>query len=492
MLLELISVPSGQFLLLALYLWLSCLDFVSAIRKPPTAAANQENPPWYHPPDFYVTAKEWDDFTKPPKGDNYLEDPAWYLFHSGYILRDFSRQQERLATELANLTGDRTWIDLRTQYFNIIAPLTTEWYPIDSKIDGYPKDMQKECRVAGKTLKNSYKEKIEAHYMINVPPGIMDCGGSMDTSAERDDPRKGGSKFDPPESLFRFPGQKYRPYPRDSITVRGMLKNLFSGTPKTDKKTGEVMVGVSQVEFIKNWLLIFRVIEELEEFMTEVHEKIDETELKPLWPEDKNPIVDKRPRQTRIFRREKIGYEEYFNSKFGGTLSQTTDRVTDSEWIILAAIMYRHTEKGAPDIFVVYGSLINIIYRGILPLMMDMMADISVKANDLAIEHAEWPEGMPIPEKYIGKTHPLLSWGFPKVWYFFIIGGVMRQWPEWTDGQYRVEPWPLKQEELAEGVRKMVLESQIEESLNFYNPFPWRGTVRRSTEDRSGSTVFLP
>ncbi|KAF3283857.1 hypothetical protein TWF970_001028 [Orbilia oligospora] len=158
------------FLLLALYLWLSCFDFVSARRKTPTAAANQDNPPWYHPPDFYVTAQEWDDFIKPPKDHNYLEDPVWYIFHGGYILRDFSRQQEMLATILANYTGDNTWLDFRTQYFKIIAPLTTEWYPINSEVDGYPNYMQKECRVTRRKLKNSYKEKIETHLTIDIPP----------------------------------------------------------------------------------------------------------------------------------------------------------------------------------------------------------------------------------------------------------------------------------------------------------------------------------
>ncbi|TGJ73112.1 hypothetical protein EYR41_000230 [Orbilia oligospora] len=344
MLLELISVPSGQFLLLALYLWLSCFDFVSARRKTPTAAANQDNPPWYHPPDFYVTAQECDDFIKPRKDHNYLEDPVWYIFHGGYILRDFSRQQEMLATILANYTGDNTWLDFRTQYFRIIAPLTMEWYPIGSEVDGYPKNMQNECRVARRKLKNSYKEKIETHLTIDIPPGIMDCGGSMDTSAERDGSRKGNSKLDPPEWLFQFPGQKHFPFPRDSISIRGMLKDLFNATPQIDKNTGEVMVGVSQAE---------------------------------------------RQRQTRIFRREKIGYEEYFNLKFGGTLSETTDRVTDSEWINPAALMYSYLEKGAHDLLVTYGNIINIVYRGLLPLIMDMMADISVRENDLAVEHAE-------------------------------------------------------------------------------------------------------
>ncbi|KAF3096177.1 hypothetical protein TWF569_000376 [Orbilia oligospora] len=174
MLLELISVPSGQFLLLALYLWLSCFDFVSARRKTPTAAANQDNPPWYYPPDFYVTAQEWDDFIKPP-----------------------------------NYTGDNTWLDFRTQYFRIIAPLTTEWYPIDSEVDGYPKDT------------SDYRYSTWNY-------GLR---GSMDTSAERDGSRKGDSKLDPPEWLFQFPGQKHFPFPRDSISVRGMLKDLFNATP---------------------------------------------------------------------------------------------------------------------------------------------------------------------------------------------------------------------------------------------------------------------
>ncbi|KAF3126573.1 hypothetical protein TWF703_010444 [Orbilia oligospora] len=56
-----------------------------ARRKTPTAAANQDNPPWYYPPDFYVTAQEWDDFIKPRKDHNYLEDPVWYIFHGGYF-----------------------------------------------------------------------------------------------------------------------------------------------------------------------------------------------------------------------------------------------------------------------------------------------------------------------------------------------------------------------------------------------------------------------
>ncbi|KAK6534845.1 hypothetical protein TWF281_006144 [Arthrobotrys megalospora] len=488
MILELI--PLGQFLLLALYLWLSCFDIISAKRNSPLPTADKENPPWYHPPDFIVSVKEWKEFIKPP-ADNYLEDPVWYLFYSGYLLRDFSRQQELLATLLANYTGDRTWIDFRTQYFNIIAPLTTEWYPIDSEDDGLPKAGQKKCKVAGRTLENTYKEKTEAHPDVDVPPGIMDCGGSMDTSAERDDPRKGGSQFDPPKSLFRFPGQRYLPFPRDSITVRKMLKNLFSSTPYRDEK-GELVIGVSQVEFLKDWHIIFQVIEQLGAFMIQVHEKIAQTDLKPLWPERHNPIVDKRQRQTRVFKREKIGYEDYFNMKFGGTLSQTTDALEDPNWIPLAVKIYARSMEGAPDIYVAYGNIVNIVYRGIFPLMMDVMADIAVKANDLAKKHAEWPEGGPIPPKYAGKPHPLLTWAFPKFLDFSVAGSVLRKWPEWTEFEYRVEPWPLKEEELREGVRKMTVESEIEQALNDYNPFPWRGTVRRSTDLISGSTVFLP
>ncbi|KAK6362170.1 hypothetical protein TWF730_005866 [Orbilia blumenaviensis] len=486
-------IPPGQFLLLAIFLWLSCCDIAFARRKAPTPTDldKDQNPPWYEPSDFNMTFDDWERFINPPKNYNFLEDPAWYLIHSGYLLRDFSRQQEMMALYLANITADKTWYDFGTQYFKIIAPLTTEWYPIDSPEDGFPQNKQEDCVVSGKKLKNMYKEKVETHPHVDVPPGIMDCGGPMDSSAEVDEPRKGGSIFDPPKWLFRFPDQKYLAFPRDSITVRSMLGNLVSGTPV--RHNGKFVLAVSEEVFLKSWHTILIAIGELAAFMIQINEKIANRVIKPrMWPPGMNPIVDLRPHQTRLFRREKIGYEDYFNMKFGGTLSQTLDHLEDPDWINLAAALYRAGEVGGIDLPVAYVNVVNIVYRGVLPLMMDMMADLAVKLNDLSEKYWERPEGEPIPEKYRGKPHLIYSWGFPRYLGFNPTGGTLRKWPEWSEFDYRIEPWPLTQEEIPEGLQKVMFESRIEEGFNFPNPFPWKGTVSQSTPQRSGSTIFLP
>ncbi|KAK6349576.1 hypothetical protein TWF696_005861 [Orbilia brochopaga] len=436
-------------------------SIVAGVRRPDTTPL----PDWYHTPDITLTADEWTRFTS-TLGTSMLENPAWYLFHSGYLLREFSRQQERLATLLAVTTKDRQWGRFRMEYFRIIAPLTTEWYPLDAKevVDGGD---PVPCTVFGVDVANGYRENVRYHPGIDVPPGIMDCGGVLDTSAERDNPRS---------------QRDVNPFPRDSISVRNVLRNLFSAREQDD---GERVLA-SQTGFINAWQTTHRTIERMAPFVESVFEYIESIPPDPTRSPDDTPLVDERPRQTRLFRREEIGYQSYYDDKFGGSFLATDELLADPEWLDEAVVAYVGREAGAPDVFVLYGVIVNTVFRGILPLMMDMFADIAVKANEMA--------GSTYQDIYTSglEKHPLAMWAVPEGEEFSVPLDVLRVWPEWTEGVYVTEAWPVPEGGLRDAVDRMAVERVLELELHAESPWPWRGSIHRSTEDISGSKVFLP
>ncbi|KAF3915655.1 hypothetical protein ABW21_db0209785 [Orbilia brochopaga] len=462
----------------------SCLDRVAAVRKP-RARTLEDNtkyepeitrppplPDWYYATDLTLSSDEWTNFTTKAFSTDMLENPVWYLFHSGYLLREFSRQQERLATLLAVVTKKRQWGRFRTEFFQIIAPLTTEWYPLDAKEvkDGEP---QAPCTIFGVEVPNEYKENTRYHPDIDVPPGIMDCGGPLDTSAERDNPRA---------------QRDQDPFPRDYLSVQGILRGLFSAHVQ-ESEDGQWRIFASQTGFLKAWLITRQTIERMTPFAESVFEYIGAIPPDLSRLPDETPLVDERPRQTRLFPREKIGYQAYYDEKFGGSFMATEELLPDPEWLEEAVIAYSGRHPGAPDVFILYAVIVNTIFRGILPFMMDLFADIAVKANDLAKPHAKYPSWIDSSRL---REHPLLTWAIPKYEGFNVPEDVLRVSPEWTEGVYRVEPWPVLEDELRDATNRMAVEKVLEQDLHVDSPWPWRGSIHRSTQVISGSKVFLP
>ncbi|KAJ6264903.1 hypothetical protein Dda_1056 [Drechslerella dactyloides] len=455
----------------------SCFNTAVAVRKPPDHTAEDKPwyspesprpiplPGWYYTPDLTLTNEEWTDFTTKALSTNMLENPVWYLFHCGYLLREFSRQQERLATLLALMTKNRQWGRFRTEYFKIIAPLTTEWYPLDAEEvqDG---EAQVPCTVFGVEVANAYKENTRYHPSVDVPPGIMDCGGPLDTSAERDNPRaqSDGNAF-----------------PRDYISVHKIIRGLFSAQGQEDEE-GRWQVFASQTGFLKAWLITHQTIERMAPFVEGVFEYIEAIPPDLSRLPDEMPLVDERPRQTRLFPREKIGYQAYYDDKFGGSFMATEDLVADPEWLDEAVTAYIGREAGAPDVFVLYGVIVNTVFREILPLMMDMFADIAVKANDVARSHVQLLSGIDASGL---KKNPLLTWAIPESEEFEVSEDILRLWPEWTEDVYVVDPWPVPESELQDAVNRMAVEKLLEQELHAESKTAAAPRIRTPAEPRS-------
>ncbi|EPS39321.1 hypothetical protein H072_6926 [Dactylellina haptotyla CBS 200.50] len=390
-----------------------------------------------------------------------------------------------MAFLLEELTNNTAWRYFRTEYFRLVVPLTTEWYPVDETVERSPEREGIDCLAFSKITPKGYQERLEYHSHIDVPPGIMDCGGSLDTSGERDNPRAGGRSKNLPKWVSDFSDPPNTLFPRDSISVRLILEQLFSVTPRMTE-SGPV-VDVSQIGFLKAWYTTYNVWRRLNDFVIKIMGYMESIPVEPLWPEGQNPIVDQRFRQTRIFRREVIGYEKYFNEKFGGALLSTTDLIADPEWVEEAVRMYAHRWNNAPDPFVLYRVMVMAVARGVLSLMMDMFADISVKANNMAMRYVDDATRSTDPQNKLENT---AKWAIPDH-RRFNKEEVLRSWPEWTNGVYEITAWPVPEEELADAVRRILVEKYIEERINADNPFPWRGSIRYFTEEISESEVYL-
>ncbi|KAF3913690.1 hypothetical protein AA313_de0202083 [Arthrobotrys entomopaga] len=466
------------------YILLSLSHPAITVRGPPERS--HEYPPtplitvpkWRYPPDLTVNASSWETFIKIPQG-GMLEDPAWYLLYSGYLLREFSRMEENMAVLLGDLTRTNIWGYYNKDYFRRIAPLTTEWYPTGGKNANKKLGLAKKvpCIVEGEERVTMYRERVKYHPFIDVEPGIMDCGGLLDTSDKRDNPRLGD-------------------FSQDKVAVRKILENMFSAGSSI--RDGEPVVELSQTGFLESWKTIRTVFTKLSTFVPEV---VRYTETMPdteLWPEGFDPNPDVRPRQTRLFKREVVGYEDYFNDKYGGMATWTSDMVADSNWMERAVRRYENRRQGTSDPFALYAVILTTVCHGILPFVLEMFADIAAKANNMARPYANTKalnldidnQAEQIVDREI---NPVYYWGLPAA---DGLQGTdeetLKSWPEWANNGYITEAWPVPETGLSDAVRKMALEKSLEEGLNSGNPFPWRGSVRYETMVMSDSDIYLP
>ncbi|KAK6541464.1 hypothetical protein TWF694_007274 [Orbilia ellipsospora] len=466
-----------------LFLFLS--QNVIAVRSPPArnyeypqADPIVEPPHWRYPPDLIVNATSWENFIKPPQG-GMLEDPTWYLLYSGYLLREFSRMEENMAILLGDLTSTSIWGYYNKDYFRKISPLTTEWYVSGGKEINKKLGLAKKvpCIVDGEEQVNTYRERVKYHPFTDKEPGIMDCGGPLDTSAKRDNPRSGDFSL-------------------DKIAVRKILENLFSA--RYTIKDGNPVVELSQTGFLAAWKTVRTVFTSLSAFVPEIVEYTQYMPDTEIWELNFDPNVDVRRRQTRLFEREVIGYEEYFDGKYGGMATWTSDLVADPNWMARVVDRYEKRLHDTSDPFALYGVIVTTVCHGILPLMLEMFADIATKANDMARENAN------IETQYLNIqlqadlnwgtiSNPVYYWGLPDADDAQGMDeATLKNWPEWANNRYMIEAWPVPETQLRDAIRKISAEKVMEEGINANNPFPWRGSVRFETMMMSDSEIYLP
>ncbi|KAK6537433.1 hypothetical protein TWF694_011620 [Orbilia ellipsospora] len=384
---------------------------------------------WVAAQDNIIVQKpEWDAFAT-SLTTNMTENPLWWIFHAAGVLRNLSRDVERLALALGGLTEDETWMVFHETFFQIISPLMTEFMVVQqTRSDG------RKVRV--------YQQ--DQHYFENSkkPLGIMDKGGIFDVSFLRDD--------------WNAQGEAPNPFPRDTLTMRVLVKKLFQDT--IEDFDGDKVVFASDERFKQAWNTVWKVYNDLEVFTDKVVKYVDGKKWGPVSGTKPRMVVDVRPRQTREFLRLEIGYEQYYHQKFSEALAAHEIEDPDSKWLAPGFLGRVLNVEDTPNMFVVYGVIINTIYRSVLPFMMDMFADIGVRMNDLARNSVSSLE---------------FNWGVPSTPGLNNLK-TLRKWPEWTEGIYRTVAWPIPQEYLQHAIPILEMlrqerKAELERHRNFEN-----------------------
>ncbi|KAK6507690.1 hypothetical protein TWF481_006113 [Arthrobotrys musiformis] len=373
-------------------------------RGPPIVPEESE---WAAPSssdDIMVRKSAWDDFvtymtTEMP------ENPMWYLLRASHLLRYFSRDAEVMAQGIYDTTKNVQWLEFRDAYFEIIAPLMTEftWEQPD------------------KTKAGSYFQ-TKHHNLPRLPRGLMDRAGLFDSS------------FQPDRWNSTMPDGTPNPYTRDTFTLKVAVGKLFQ--PRVENFDGEQVVTVSDTRFDTLWTAVKTAYDRL----TPLTKKLATAVNKEKWTLG-NPggaatkKLDMKPRQTREFKREDIGYEGYYEKfweEFDAYDEQDDpSKQVQSEWVVGLILGHRWKTGPSTNVFVAYGILVTTVYNSVLPLMMDMLADIALEANVVA-------------RKSLVSIDPL--WGLPKDPDFEVDVKTLQKFPEWTEGHYMTWGFPIAEQ----------------------------------------------
>ncbi|KAK6346692.1 hypothetical protein TWF696_006810 [Orbilia brochopaga] len=380
---------------------ISGLHGVHATPRPQTRSSmdalggSQPQPEWVQPVNtIIVEQQDWDGFAgNPTPGTKVLENPLWYIFQCGYILRAMSGDSDILAYQLSRVLEDNQMNAFRQEYFRTIAPLMTRflWTQMKRQSDGEWVWLWAQTKHDGDPL----------------PTGIMDSGGILDTSFPRDD------RAAQVDSL--------NPFPRDTLTMKVLLKKLFQNTPEYQPR-GPV-VYVSDTNFLQAWHTVKQVIENLGPLVERVIEYCNAFKWRQPAGEPQL-AVSSLPRQTHVSNRQDIGYGNYLSS-FGMTSYENASE--DNAWIENGVLGYK-LGLDVPNLYTVYASLVNSVYRGALPFIMDMFADLALRANDLGDQTIFGPE---------------VDFALPNFNDFTVTREELEKRPQWSEDRYRTEPWPL-------------------------------------------------
>ncbi|KAK6336959.1 hypothetical protein TWF718_009747 [Orbilia javanica] len=363
--------------------------------------ATPQDEEWAAPSDDIMVRKAaWDKFTT-DLTTNMPENPMWYLLRSSHLLRYFSRDAEVMAGGIYKNTKNTLWLDFRDEYFDIVAPLMTEftWEQPDPKKRG-----------------NYFQSK---HRTPAKPSGLMDRGGIFDSS------------FPPDRWNSTMPDGSPNPYPGDTFALKVAVSKLFQ--PRPEDYDGQKVVFISDTRFDVLWTTVKQVYDRLGPFTKKVAAAANKEKWKLGNPGGAaTRKVDLNSRQTREYKREKVGYASYYE-KFWEEFDvydehDDPSKWMQSEWVTGLILGHRMNVYATTNVFVAYGILVVTVYNSVLALMMDMLADIALRANILA-------------RSSVASIDPL--WGLPKDPSFDLDVSILEKYPEWTEGVYMTWGFPI-------------------------------------------------
>ncbi|KAK6355719.1 hypothetical protein TWF718_000112 [Orbilia javanica] len=342
-----------------------------------------------------VTQAQWADFENSLGLGQRQSGPVWYLLEAVIRFLGLSTSIESTGLLIQNTlyeNGEGDAIDIWDQYLgafsDTIEPLDNHlWDPKDPEVKSQTARSFVDDIVA-KEAPDKQERIFQMLLKSQLTPGLMNRGGTLD------------------------PGNVREP---NLLSMKVLLRRLFDYTVDPGH-ADEIFLNSGP--FLQAWGLTYNIMAKLSSFETKAGVLADAAR-EVFLPEDANdeevwhPITD--PYPVGLYKRQDIGYDEYFNLKYEGTTRPMgSDEELSQRWGMEAS----HLEIA--NMIASYRNQLDGLIKGLFPFMMDMLADIGVKAHDLS-KNSRWQR----------KNWPLLD-----------IEGLdtsielLRKYPEWSEGQY--------------------------------------------------------
>ncbi|KAF3914471.1 hypothetical protein AA313_de0204012 [Arthrobotrys entomopaga] len=350
-----------------------------------------------------VTPKQWQNFEQSLGMGTDRQGPVWYILVAARRALQLSSSLTGTIILLQEALVGRGEPDAEelldqfiTRFSDLVGPLDNYLYRLPDYRTDYT---QNPAAIEMKGDENPQLKEALAHILTRLEqlPGLLNRGGVLD------------------------PGSQNNP---SLISTRVTLRRMFdydAGKTATDTD-----ILLNDAYFLRAWEVVYGVMRNLAQFEEQVTDVMDGFRLKYL-PAD-TPIMDREvvfsPYPVGLYNREDEGYENYWLYKY-----ELTTRSPGNE-DQLGKMWGDHAVSDLAIASMCSSYLIQLdaISRGVLPFMMDMFADIAVKANELA-NNSKWKK-----RNWAIVDTPDLA---PSI-------ELLRQYPEWSEDVYTTQPqhWP--------------------------------------------------
>ncbi|KAK6530382.1 hypothetical protein TWF694_003737 [Orbilia ellipsospora] len=369
----------------------------------PLAQKTPEEIIWAPPGEsILITPKQWQDFEKSLGVGTDREGPIWYILVAARRVLQLSHSLTSTVILLQQALAERGEANVEevldqfiTRFSDLIGPLDNYLYRLPHHRTDYT---QNPAAINMKTEGNPQLKEAFAQMLtiLEQTPGLLNRGGVLD------------------------PGSQGQP---SSISTRVTLRRMFDYD--VGKTATDTAILLNDAYFLRAWETVYGVMQNLAQFEEQVTETMERLRLKYL-PNNaaayRQPVFD--PYPVGLYDRKADGYGNYWLYKYElGTRSPGNDDQLGEMWG-----NYNVNNSTITDMCASYLIQLDSILRGVLPFMMDMFADIAVKANELA-NTSEWRK----KNWAVIKTPDLA----PSI-------DFLKQYPEWSEDAYstQAQNWP--------------------------------------------------
>ncbi|KAK6530682.1 hypothetical protein TWF281_007521 [Arthrobotrys megalospora] len=366
----------------------------------PATRLNPDQISWAPPGEtIVVNQTQWADFETSLGMVNNQRGPVWYLLEAVTRFKALSISLEATALLIQDALVNRDepnalpiWDNYIGRFGDLIEPLDNHLFDPDDIASGTNMARQFVQDIGIGVSLDKQETIVGALQKTQLTPGLMNRGGTLD------------------------PGNIQQP---NLLSTKVTLRRLFDYN--ADPQGGDNIL-LNSGPFLQAWELTYKAATALAEFEAEARDMADAFRLQYL-PLDANedeiwhPITE--PYPVGRFRRQSIGYDGYWFSKYEGrTRPAGGDEELGERWG--ESVTNKNLNLAVSNMIASYLDQMDGLIKGLLPMLMNLFADIALKAHAMAAK-SSWRS----------KNWPLLN--MPGL---DTSLDLLERYPEWSEGRY--------------------------------------------------------